>query len=70
MQRITPRRRGSSLTVAHRVVDEGVIQLNEVTETVRPVEHADQVPVALQGIGASLDSRQEAHTRSEMDDDE
>jgi len=51
-----------------KLVGEGVIAFDEATETVTPAEHAEQVMAALEGMGASLDSRQETHARGEMDD--
>ncbi len=47
--------------------DEGVITFDEATETITTAGHADQVLTALEGIGASLDSKQETHARSDMD---
>jgi len=60
----------ASLYHAHipKLVDERVIEFDDETETIRPGENAEQVLVALAGAGASLDSRQESHARSEMDD--
>ncbi len=59
-----------SLVHAHvpRLVDEGVVAFDEDTETITAAENAEQVLTALQGMGASLDTNQEAHARSEMDD--
>lgn len=51
-----------------KLVEEGVITFDDVTETITPGEHADQVLAALEGMGASLDHTQEAHARSEIDD--
>ncbi|WP_142860662.1 DUF7344 domain-containing protein [Salinigranum halophilum] len=61
-----------SLYHAHvpKLVDEGVIAYDEATETITTAEHADQVLAALEGIGGSLDSYQETHARSEMNDRE
>ncbi|WP_255195356.1 DUF7344 domain-containing protein [Halorarius litoreus] len=61
-----------SLYHAHvpKLVDEDVITFDEATETITTAEHAEQVLTALEGIGASLDSNQEAHARSEMDERE
>lgn len=53
-----------------KLVDEGVISFDEVSETITAAEQADQVLRALEGIGASLDAEQEVHARSEMDDSE
>jgi hypothetical protein len=52
--------------------DRGVVQFDEAAGTVTPGENADQVLAALEGVGASLDSRQEAHAReaSRGDDDD
>lgn len=59
-----------SLYHAHvpKLVDEGVITFDETTDTIRPAEHAEQVVAALEGMGASLDSEQERHARSGMDE--
>lgn len=51
-----------------KLIDEGVITFDEATETITTAEHAEQVLNALVGIGASLDSNQEAHARSEMNE--
>lgn len=61
-----------SLYHAHvpKLVDEGVITFDAVTETITTAEHAEQVMAALEGMGASLDSNQETHARSEMDERE
>lgn len=60
-----------SLYHAHvpKLVDEGVITFDEEDETITAAEHAQQVLAALEGIGGSLDSLQEAHAR-EMNDEE
>ena len=59
-----------SLYHAHvpKLVDEGVITFDDVTETITTAEHAEQVLAALEGIGASLDSNQEHHARGEQDE--
>jgi hypothetical protein len=61
-----------SLYHAHvpKLVDEGVITFDEMTETITTAEHAEQVMAALEGMGASLDSNQETHARSEIDERE
>ncbi|MFD1687177.1 DUF7344 domain-containing protein [Halobellus litoreus] len=61
-----------SLYHAHvpKLVDEGVITFDEATETITTADHAEQVLAALEGIGASLDSKQETHARSDMDEQE
>lgn len=61
-----------SLYHAHvpKLVDEGVISYDEETKTITAAEHAEQVLTALEGMGASLDSNQETHARSEMDEKE
>lgn len=61
-----------SLYHAHvpKLVDEGVISYDEETKTITAAEHAEQVLTALEGMGASLDSNQETHARSEMDEQE
>jgi len=58
-----------SLYHAHipKLAEEGVLRFDEATETITATENAEQVLVALNGMGASLDSIQEAHARSEMD---
>ncbi|MFC7143248.1 hypothetical protein ACFQMA_26110 [Halosimplex aquaticum] len=62
----------ASLYHAHvpKLVDEGVITFDEATETITTARHADQVLTALKGIGASLDSEQETHAQSDMDEQE
>jgi hypothetical protein len=59
-----------SLYHAHvpKLVDEGILTFDDATETIRAAENADQVLAALEGMGASLDSNQEAHARGDMDD--
>jgi len=59
-----------SLYHAHvpKLVDGGVITFDEATETITTAEHADQVMTALEGMGASLDSKQERHARGGMDE--
>ncbi|KZN22565.1 hypothetical protein A4G99_19045 [Haladaptatus sp. R4] len=61
----------ASLYHAHipKLVDERVIEFDDETEVIRAGEYAEQVLAALAGAGASLDNRQEAHARSEMDDE-
>lgn len=61
-----------SLYHAHvpKLVDEGVITFDEATETITTAEHADQVLAALEGIGTSLDLKQETHAQSDMDEQE
>lgn len=61
-----------SLHHAHvpKLVDEGVITFDQSTETIRAAGNAVQVLSALEGVGGSIDSRQETHARSEMDDGE
>lgn len=53
-----------------KLVDIGVITFDEATETITTADHAEQVLTALKGIGASLDSKQETHARSDMDEQE
>lgn len=53
-----------------KLVDEGIIAFDELTETVTPAENAAQVLAALEAIEASLDTEQETQARSEMDDEE
>lgn len=61
-----------SLFHAHvpKLVDEGIITFDPVTEMITPAENADQVLAVLNGMGASLDSNQETHARGDMDDQE
>ncbi|TYL36190.1 hypothetical protein CV102_23935 [Natronococcus pandeyae] len=61
-----------SLYHAHvpKLVDESIITFDDVTETITTAENAAQVLAALEGMGASLDSNQETHARSDMDDEE
>ncbi|NKE35787.1 hypothetical protein GWG54_08130 [Natronococcus sp. JC468] len=60
-----------SLYHAHvpKLVDEGVITFDDASETIAAAENAAQVLAALEGMGASVDSTQETHARSEMDDE-
>lgn len=51
-----------------KLVDNGVLTFDDVTKTVRPAANAEQVVIALEGMGASLDSNQETHAQSEMDE--
>ena len=62
----------ASLYHAHipKLVDERVIEFDADTETIWPGEYTEQVLTVLAGAGASLDMRQEAHARSEMDDEQ
>lgn len=59
-----------SLYHAHvpKLADDGVITFDESTEKITAAENAQQVLAALEGIGATLDSTQETHARSEMDE--
>jgi len=61
-----------SLYHAHvpKLVEDDVITFDEAAETITAAEHADQVVAALEGIGGSLDSRQERHARCEIDEQE
>ncbi|WP_435073959.1 DUF7344 domain-containing protein [Halorubrum sp. HHNYT27] len=60
-----------SLYHAHvpKLVDEGIVDFDEASMTITAAENAEQVLAALEGMGASLDSDQEAHARGEMDDE-
>ncbi|SIR20484.1 hypothetical protein SAMN05421858_1818 [Haladaptatus litoreus] len=60
----------ASLHHAHipKLVDHEVIEYDDKTETISPGTNAEQVVAALAGAGASLDTNQEHHARSEMDD--
>ena len=51
-----------------KLVEEDIVRFDESTKTITAGPHAEQVLAALEGIGASLDSRQEQHARSELDD--
>lgn len=53
-----------------KLVDECVITFDEAIETITTAEHAEQVLTALNGIGASLDSNQETHAQSDIDEQE
>lgn len=59
-----------SLYHAHipKLVDEGVLTFDDATETVTTAENAEQVLNALEGMGASLDSKQESHARGDVDE--
>lgn len=59
-----------SLYHAHipKLVANGVLTFDDATKTVRPAANAEQVVNALEGMGASLDSNQRTHARSEMDE--
>ena len=61
-----------SLYHAHipKLVEDDVLVFDEVTEVVRPGPNARQVVLGLAGLGTTLDAQQDAHARSEMDDDE
>ncbi|WP_254524836.1 DUF7344 domain-containing protein [Natrinema caseinilyticum] len=61
-----------SLYHAHvpKLIDEDVVAFDEATETITTAEHAEQVLAALEGMGASLDTNQETHARSDMDEQE
>ncbi|WP_440990771.1 DUF7344 domain-containing protein [Haloarchaeobius baliensis] len=72
---VTPEQRDRvyvSLYHAHipKLVDDGIVTLDEVTETVEPAENAAQVLQALAGIGSSVDAAQEEHARGEIDAEE
>lgn len=51
------------------LVENRVVSFDESSETLSAAESADQVLAALEGMGASLNGAQEAHARSEIDDD-
>jgi len=59
-----------SLSHAHvpKLVDDGILTFEESTEGITAGQNAQQVLTALEGMGASLDSTQEAHARGERDD--
>lgn len=46
-----------------RLVDEGIIEFDVPTETIRPGPHAEQVLSVLETTSGSYDSGQEAHAR-------
>jgi hypothetical protein len=46
-----------------KLVDEGVLAFDDATEEITAAENAKQVLLALEGMGASLDSNQESHAR-------
>jgi hypothetical protein len=58
-----------SLYHAHvpKLVDVGVLAFDEEREVITPDDHAEQVLAALDGIGSSVDSRQERHTKESHD---
>jgi hypothetical protein len=60
-----------SLYHAHvpKLVDLGVLSFDEDHETITADETADQVLAAPNGVGASLDSTQETHARSQIDEE-
>lgn len=51
-----------------KLVDLGVVTFGGATDTITAAENAEQVLAALEGIGTSVDVRQEDHARGEMDD--
>jgi hypothetical protein len=53
------------------LVDQGVITYDDVTETIRSAENAEQVLAALAGMGERLclDTGQEGHARGKVDDE-
>lgn len=53
-----------------KLVEDDVVVFDEMTEVVRPGPNAQQMLLGLAGIGTILDAQQEAHARSEVDDDE
>jgi hypothetical protein len=59
-----------SLDHAHvpKLVEDGIISFDDGAEATTTAEIAEQVLAVLEGIGASLDSTQEDHARSEMDE--
>lgn len=60
-----------SLYHAHvqKLVDVGVVTFDETDELIAAGDHAEQVLAALDGIGATLDSRRETHAREQEDDE-
>jgi len=46
-----------------KLVDEGVVHFDETTETITPGPNAQQVLLALEGMGATIDAEQEEHAR-------
>jgi len=51
-----------------KLVEEDVVTFDAASETITAGKHADQVMNALEGMGASLDTNQEAHARSDMNE--
>jgi len=71
-QAVTDRQRSEvyvALYHAHvpKLVEDGVVTFDETTETITAADNAEQVLAALEGMGASLDSNQESHARSEIE---
>lgn len=58
-----------SLYHAHvpKLVEKGALRFDADEERIAPGEHAEQILAVLEGAGASLDQRQEAHAREEYD---
>jgi hypothetical protein len=52
-----------------KLVDEEVIQFDETTETITPGPNAQQVLLALEGMGATIDAQQEEHARESSSED-
>jgi hypothetical protein len=52
-----------------KLVDEGVIHFDETTETITPGPNTQQVLLALEGMGATIDAEQEEHARERGSED-
>jgi hypothetical protein len=61
-----------SLYHAHvpKLVEEGAVRFDADEERITPGEHTEQITTALEGAGASLEQRREAHAREEYDGEE
>jgi len=51
-----------------KLVDIGVLSFDDTTETITTAENTNQVLLALEGMGASLDADQEIHARGNTDE--
>ena len=49
-----------------KLVDLGIVEFDDEAQVIGPAGNAPQVLVALEGIGESLDARQESHARREF----
>ena len=51
-----------------KLVEDGIVEFDEATETIEPGPNAEQVLTVLEASGGSLDSQQEKHARNNTDD--